>query len=47
MEKGQVRKSAATHFQNYHRILKRARWSSLAAGRVLLNLLDENIHAKS
>lgn len=47
MEKGQVRNCADTHFQNYHRILKQARWSSLAAGHVLLNLLDENIYALS
>jgi hypothetical protein len=32
-------KSADAHFQNYHRILNRARWSSLAASRMLLNLL--------
>src|SRR5215210_8708745 len=30
-----------THFQNYHRVLSRARWSSLAASRVLLRLLLE------
>ena len=27
------------HFQNYHRVLNRARWSSLAASRILLSLL--------
>jgi hypothetical protein len=27
------------HFQNYHRILNRARWSSLALARLLLRLL--------
>jgi hypothetical protein len=27
------------HFQNYHRVLNRAVWSSLAAGRILLSLL--------
>jgi hypothetical protein len=27
------------HFQNYHRVLNRALWSSLAAGRILLSLL--------
>lgn len=27
------------HFQNYHRVLNRARWSQLAVGRVLLRLL--------
>lgn len=34
-----VGKSDETHFQNYHRVLNRARWSQLAAGRVLLRLL--------
>src|SRR3954451_19866432 len=28
-----------THFQNYHRVLNRARWSSRAASRILLGLL--------
>ena len=28
-----------THFQNYHRVLNRAVWSSLAASRLLLGLL--------
>lgn len=28
-----------THFQNYHRVLNRARWSGLAASRILLQLL--------
>jgi DDE superfamily endonuclease len=27
------------HFQNYHRVLNRARWNSRAASRILLNLL--------
>lgn len=27
------------HFENYHRVLNRARWSGLKASRVLLNLL--------
>jgi DDE superfamily endonuclease len=31
--------SGETHFQNYHRVLNRARWSSLEASRVLLNVL--------
>lgn len=29
------------HFQNYHRVLNRARWSALAASRRLLRLLVE------
>ena len=32
-------KSADAHLQNYHRVLNRAQWSSLAAGRILLGLL--------
>jgi DDE superfamily endonuclease len=28
-----------THFQNYHRVLNRARWNSRAASRILLGLL--------
>lgn len=32
-------KSDEPHFQNYHRVLNRAHWSALAAGRVLLRLL--------
>ena len=32
-------KSADRHFQNYHRVLNRARWSSLHASRILLGLL--------
>lgn len=32
-------KSQEKHFQNYHRVLNRAVWSSLAAGRILLGLL--------
>lgn len=31
--------SADEHFQNYHRVLNRALWSSLAASRILLSLL--------
>lgn len=31
--------SECRHFQNYHRVLNRAVWSSLRASRVLLNLL--------
>ncbi|MCA1606726.1 MAG: transposase, partial [Acidobacteria bacterium] len=31
--------SADEHFQNYHRVLNRAAWSSLAASRILLGLL--------
>jgi hypothetical protein len=34
-------KSADGHFQNYHRVFNRARWSSLDASRVLLGLLVE------
>lgn len=33
--------SQEKHFQNYHRILNRARWSSLGISRVLLRLLLE------
>jgi hypothetical protein len=32
-------KSQEKHFQNYHRVLNRALWSSLAAGQILLSLL--------
>jgi DDE superfamily endonuclease len=32
-------KSQDAHFQNYHRVLNRAVWSSLAAGQILLGLL--------
>jgi hypothetical protein len=32
-------KSADAHFQNYHRVLNRAQWSSLEAGHILLGLL--------
>lgn len=32
-------KSADAHFQNYHRVLNRARWSALAASGLLLRLL--------
>jgi hypothetical protein len=31
--------SRETHFQTYHRVLNRARWSSLEASRILLGLL--------
>src|SRR5215216_2291664 len=31
--------SNEVHFQNYHRVLSRAVWSSLAASRILLGLL--------
>jgi hypothetical protein len=31
--------SAEKHFQNYHRVLNRAAWSSLEAGHILLGLL--------
>ena len=31
--------SQEIHFQNYHRVLNRARWSALAASRILLRLL--------
>ena len=31
--------SSDEHFQNYHRVLNRAVWSSLAASRILLSLL--------
>src|SRR4030067_2915160 len=31
--------SCEKHFQNYHRVLNRAVWSSLEASRILLNLL--------
>jgi len=32
-------KSQKVHFQNYHRVLNRARWSALAASQILLRLL--------
>src|SRR5262245_66691957 len=32
-------KSQEIHFQNYHRVLNRARWSALAAAQILLRLL--------
>jgi len=32
-------KSQEKHFQNYHRVLSRARWSGLAASQLLLSLL--------
>ena len=31
--------SGDKHFQTYHRVLNRARWSSLAASRILLGLI--------
>jgi DDE superfamily endonuclease len=34
-----IGKSQEKHFQNYHRVLSRARWSSLAASQLLLSLL--------
>ncbi|MDQ3009870.1 MAG: transposase [Acidobacteriota bacterium] len=34
-----IGKSDDEHFQNYHRVLNRARWSALEAGRLLLRLL--------
>lgn len=36
-----VGKGKDAHFQNYHRVLNRAQWSGLAAGRILLRLLVE------
>jgi hypothetical protein len=33
-------KSDDPHFQNYHRVLNRARWSALAISRVLSALVD-------
>jgi hypothetical protein len=32
-------KSEEVHFQNYHRVLNRSRWSALQAARVLLRML--------
>jgi len=34
-----IGKSHDPHFQNYHRVLNRAQWSSLRASRILLHLL--------
>jgi hypothetical protein len=34
--------SQERHFQTYHRVLNRARWSSLQASRILLSLLIKN-----
>jgi len=34
--------SQERHFQNYHRVLNRARWSSLATARVLLELVVQS-----
>lgn len=36
---GVMGKSADEHFQNYHRVLNRSRWSALQASRLLLRLL--------
>ena len=35
--------SSEKHFINYHRVLSRAAWSSLALSRVLLQLLVERL----
>jgi DDE superfamily endonuclease len=34
--------SQERHFQNYHRVLNRARWSTLATARVLLELVVQS-----
>ena len=34
--------SQERHFQNYHRVLNRARWSSLATARVLLEMVVQS-----
>jgi len=34
--------SQERHFENYHRVLNRARWSSLATARVLLELVVDS-----
>jgi hypothetical protein len=34
-----IGKSQETHFQNYHRVLNRARWSAIEASQLLLRLL--------
>src|SRR5215467_9131486 len=34
--------SQERHFQNYHRVLNRARWSSLASARVLLDMVVQS-----
>jgi len=39
--------SAAPHFQNYHRVLNRARWQALHASRILLGLLVALLPANS
>jgi hypothetical protein len=36
-----VGKASDKHFQNYHRVLNRARWSAIKAGQILLRLLVE------
>jgi hypothetical protein len=38
--------SGEKHFQNYHRVLNRAVWSSLGGSRILLNLLIKTFHTK-
>jgi hypothetical protein len=38
--------SQEEHFQNYHRVLNRARWSALALSRVLLELLVHTLAAE-
>src|SRR5947209_4853149 len=35
--------SQEQRFQNYHRVLNRARWSSMAASRILLGLLIKQL----
>ncbi len=35
--------SGERHFQTYHRVLNRARWSSLSASRLLLSLLVDRL----
>jgi DDE superfamily endonuclease len=37
-----MRLSQERHFQNYHRVLNRARWSTLTTARVLLELVVHN-----
>lgn len=36
---GDANGGCESHFQNYHRVLNRARWKSRAANRILLGLL--------
>jgi hypothetical protein len=40
-------KSQEVHFQNYHRVLNRARWSALATSQILLRLLVSTFAPKS